>query len=44
MAERASPELGKGNVFMAVGALHLPGEEGVVELLRSQGFKLTRVD
>ncbi|CDN93073.1 TraB/GumN family protein [Agrobacterium tumefaciens] len=44
MADRAAPELGKGNVFMAVGALHLPGEEGVVELLRAQGFTLTRVD
>jgi uncharacterized protein YbaP (TraB family) len=29
---------------MAVGALHLPGEEGVIELLRTQGFTLTRVD
>lgn len=31
MAERSAPELAKGNVFMAVGALHLPGEEGVIE-------------
>ena len=29
---------------MAVGALHLPGEEGVIELLRAKGFTLTRVD
>ena len=43
MAERAAPILAGGNVFMAVGALHLPGPEGVVELLRKQGFTLTAV-
>lgn len=41
MAERAAPILNEGNVFMAVGALHLPGEEGLVELLRKQGFTVT---
>lgn len=41
MAERAAPILEKGNVFLAVGALHLPGEEGVVTLLGKQGFTLT---
>ncbi|KQV73207.1 TraB/GumN family protein [Rhizobium sp. Root1220] len=44
MAERAAPILANGNVFMAVGALHLPGEEGVIELLRKQGFTLTAVN
>ena len=29
---------------MAVGALHLPGNEGVIELLRKKGFTLTRVN
>lgn len=28
-------------VFIAVGAGHLPGNEGVIELLRAQGYKLT---
>ncbi len=28
-------------VFIAVGALHLPGEQGVVALLRKKGYKLT---
>ncbi|MCM2293396.1 TraB/GumN family protein [Allorhizobium sp. BGMRC 0089] len=41
MAERAAPDLAKGNVFMAVGAMHLPGPDGVVALLEKQGFKLT---
>ncbi|KAB2700678.1 polysaccharide biosynthesis protein GumN [Ochrobactrum sp. Kaboul] len=41
MADRAVPLLEKGNVFIAVGALHLPGEEGVVELLRAKGYRLT---
>lgn len=43
MADRADPMLAKGNVFMAVGALHLIGEQGVVELLKRKGYKLTPV-
>ncbi len=43
MAERAEPILNDGNAFIAIGALHLPGEEGVIELLRKQGFEVTRV-
>lgn len=43
MADGATPHLEKGNVFMAVGALHLPGKVGVVELLREKGFTLTVV-
>jgi uncharacterized protein len=30
-------------VFFAVGAGHLPGEQGVIHLLRKQGFKVTPV-
>jgi uncharacterized protein YbaP (TraB family) len=41
MATRAKPTLEAGNAFMAVGALHLPGPEGLVELLRKDGFTLT---
>ncbi|TCR89970.1 TraB/GumN family protein [Rhizobium sp. BK376] len=43
MAEHAAPILANGNVFMAVGALHLPGDQGLVELLRKQGFTVTAV-
>lgn len=44
MAERALPILAKGGAFIAIGALHLPGEEGVIELLRKDGYTLTRAD
>ncbi|ANL42476.1 UNVERIFIED_ORG: uncharacterized protein YbaP (TraB family) [Rhizobium esperanzae] len=44
MAERAAPILDGGNVFMAVGALHLPGQGGVIERLRKQGFTVTAVN
>lgn len=30
-------------VFLAVGAAHLPGEHGVLQLLEEQGFKITRL-
>lgn len=43
MADRAMPMLAEGNVFMAVGALHLIGDEGLVELLRQKGYTVTAV-
>lgn len=43
MAERSLPYLQQGGAFIAVGALHLAGEEGVVELLRQRGMKVTPV-
>ncbi len=41
MAKRARQYLDKGNAFIAVGALHLPGETGLVQLLRKAGYKVT---
>ncbi|WP_379065239.1 TraB/GumN family protein [Mesorhizobium sp. UC22_110] len=43
MAERALPILAKGNTFMAVGALHLPGADGLVEQFRKAGYTVTAV-
>lgn len=43
MADRADPMLAKGNAFMAVGALHLLGDQGLVELLKKKGYKATPV-
>lgn len=33
-----------GHVIAGFGALHLPGEAGVLNLLRSEGFSITRLD
>ena len=44
MAREAKSFLDKGGAFVAVGALHLPGDEGVIALLRKDGYTLTRAD
>ena len=43
MTERADPILQAGNAFIAIGALHLPGEEGVVALLQDDGYTVSAV-
>jgi uncharacterized protein YbaP (TraB family) len=40
MAERATPFLDAGGAFVAVGALHLPGPQGLVALLREKGYRI----
>lgn len=43
MAERAVKYLEEAPSLIAVGALHLPGEGGLVERLSRQGYTLTKV-
>lgn len=43
MAARSLPFLNEGGAFIAVGALHLPGKEGLVALFRRHGFEVERV-
>jgi uncharacterized protein len=40
MLERARPWLEEGGLIIAVGALHLPGEDGLIELLRGEGYRV----
>lgn len=40
MIERMQPRLQEGNAFIAVGALHLPGESGLLTLLEKQGYQV----
>jgi len=44
MIVNADPILRRGGAFVAVGALHLPGPQGLVALLRKDGFTVTRVE
>ncbi|WP_246717056.1 TraB/GumN family protein [Oricola nitratireducens] len=44
MLQRATPLLDKGGgVFIAVGALHLPGDKGLAKLLADAGYTVTPV-
>ena len=43
MMERMLPLLKEGQVFVGVGALHLPGKDGLIELLKQQDFVLEPV-
>ncbi len=40
MSETLLSHLEDSRVFVAVGALHLPGDQGLLNLLRSQGYEL----
>ena len=40
MARRAQPLLDQGAALIAVGALHLPGKQGLIALLREQGNRV----
>jgi uncharacterized protein YbaP (TraB family) len=44
MIKSAEPIIDQGNAFIAVGALHLPGPDGLIELLRKAGHTVTAVN
>jgi len=41
MIDRLQPLLRRGKVFIAVGALHLPGDGGILALLEGRGYRVT---
>ena len=43
MVQRMKPLLEKIDAFIAVGAMHLPGEKGVLALLEKQGYEVTAI-
>ena len=43
MVKRMSDLVSRGNAFIAIGAAHLPGDKGLVNLLAESGYKITRV-
>lgn len=43
MAERIEPMMQKHSAFIAIGAAHLPGNTGVVQLLRNKGYTVTPI-
>ena len=43
MVERMLPLLETGKAFVAVGSLHMPGEDGILYLLQQRGYRVTRL-
>lgn len=43
MTERMQARLKEGNAFIAFGALHLVGKEGVLQLLDNKGYKVSLI-
>lgn len=43
MVERMQPFLEQGRAFVAVGALHLPGPDGLLQLLQQRGYSVRAV-
>lgn len=43
MVDRLLPRLREGVAFIAIGALHLPGDQGVLHLLQNRGYQVSAV-
>ena len=43
MVVRMQPRIEEGNAFIAVGALHLTGQDGILSLLQQMGYTVSRV-
>ena len=43
MVENSIPLIEKGGAFIAVGALHLPGEMGILNILAQKGYTIRRM-
>lgn len=43
MVERMLPLIETGDAFVAVGAMHLPGSDGILSLLAQRGYAIERV-
>jgi len=43
MVNRLRTDYAHGNLFVAVGALHLPGQQGLVSLLRGRGYDMSPI-
>jgi uncharacterized protein len=44
MVERMGGMLERGNALIVIGALHFPGKDGIVDLLRRQHYKVSEID
>ena len=43
MVKRMQSQLNEGKAFIAVGALHLPGKQGILQLLENRGYSVKAV-
>jgi uncharacterized protein YbaP (TraB family) len=44
MRDRAIPLLSQGGAFIAVGAAHLPGKEGLLRLFEADGYNIEMIE